>query len=429
MSNRNFRVFIATAWIYSSMQVIGRYFTLYFRDIGISYIFVGALFSVFTIVILVASFIAGYLADNYDRKRLSYITMGFNALGFLILAFAYDIWTIALGLLTMASSNFTGKGGTAYIMEVIDRRHGGVAVSLFTLGTVLGLVPLFAVSVLLGTGWVFIDVMRAMFLVSGIFYVACTIIRIIWLDSTPVPERDKTSSFLRDMFSENWRGIKLLAKIFPVFIAVMVIDALSDNFYGFSNLYYVNETLAFGIGDINLMLLLTLIISVPLTLYLGRVFDKRGGKKLTIAVYSVMPVAISLLIIAQTVQYIAPQSWVDALNALYPGLGVIFSLAFIGTAIKSINDVLWMSVINTYIQKSLPRQELGKMLGLTTFFVLLTGTFAPVLSGYIYELFQGVPLLLMALVLNIVILIILAIKSIEPRFNVEDIENGEVELT
>ena len=235
MSNRNFRVFIVTAWIYSSMQVIGRYYTLYLRDIGISYFFVGTLLSAVTVVILVASFIAGYLADNYDRKRLSYITMGFNAAGFMILAFAYDIWTIALGLLTMAASNFTGKGGTAYIMEVIDRKHGGVAMSLFTLGTVLGLIPLFAVSVLLGTGWLFVDVMRALFLVAGIFYLACTIIRIIWLDSTPVPERTKSSSFLSDMLSENWRGIKLLAKIFPVFITVMIIDALSDNFYGFSN--------------------------------------------------------------------------------------------------------------------------------------------------------------------------------------------------
>jgi MFS family permease len=140
-----------------------------------------------------------------------------------------------------------------------------------------------------------------------------------------------------------------------------------------------------------------------------------------------MPLAIFLLIVAQNVQYIAPQSWVDALNGFFPGLGVLFSLAFIGTAIKSINDVLWMSVINTYIQKSLPRQELGKMLGLTTFFVLLTGTFAPILSGYIYEFYQGVPLLFMALALNIVILIILGTRSIEPNIEVEEIENGKVD--
>lgn len=423
--NKNFKIFLATAWIYSSMQVTNRYFTLYFRDIGVPYVAVGMLLSFMTVVSLVGTFFAGYLADNYDRKRLAYVTMGINALGFLILSVAIDLWMVAFGLLTLAASNITGKGGTAYIMEVIDRRHGGVAVSLFTLGTLLGLVPLFVVSIMLDLGWIFVDVMRVMFFASGVLYIACTVIRVLWLDPTPIPVRERTSSILRDVISENIRGLKLLVKVLPIFIGVMILDALSDSFYGFSNLYYVNETLSFGIGDINLMLLLTLMISVPLTLYLGSVFDKRGGKRLTIAVYSVMPIAIALLIIAQIFPYLAPLEWVNALNSVYPGLGVIFSLAFIATATKSINDVLWMSVINTYIQKSLPRQELGKMLGLTTVLVILTGTVAPILSGIIYQLYQGVPLLIMALILNIVILAVLVTKSIEPRISVEDLENGE----
>ncbi|MFW9845458.1 MAG: MFS transporter [Candidatus Thorarchaeota archaeon] len=423
--NRNFKIFLATAWIYSSMQVTNRYFTLYFRDIGVSYVAVGMLFSAMTIVALGGTFIAGYLADNYDRKRLAYVTMGINALGFLILSAAIDLWMVAFGLLTLAASNFTGQGGTAYIMEVIDRRHGGVAVSLFTLGTLLGLVPLLVVSIMLDARWVFVDVMRVMFFASGVLYIACTIIRMIWLDATPVPVRERSGSILRDVISENLRGLKLLVRVFPIFIAVMILDALSDSFYGFSNLYYVNETLNFGIGDINLMLLLTLIISVPLTLYLGSVFDKRGGKRLTIGVYSVMPIAITLLIIAQIFPYLAPLEWVNALNSVYPGLGVIFSLAFIATAIKSINDVLWMSVIRTYIQKSLPRKELGKMLGLTTVLIILTGTVAPILSGIIYQLYQGVPLLVMALILNIFILAVLVTKSIEPRISVEELENGD----
>ncbi|MDF1538362.1 MAG: hypothetical protein P1Q69_05625 [Candidatus Thorarchaeota archaeon] len=44
-SNRNWTVLLATVWIYSSMVVMYQYFTLYFRDIGISYIVTGAIFS------------------------------------------------------------------------------------------------------------------------------------------------------------------------------------------------------------------------------------------------------------------------------------------------------------------------------------------------------------------------------------------------
>ena len=99
-------------------------------------------------------------------------------------------------------------------------------------------------------------------------------------------------------------------------------------------------------------------MSVPLTLLLGRIFDKQGGHRLTVVIYSVMPLAIGLLLIAQCVLYIAPVSWRNAVTTFYPGLRVIFLLAFLATATKSINDVLWRSLINTYIQKSLPRQDL-----------------------------------------------------------------------
>jgi MFS family permease len=423
LSNKNFSIFILTAWIYSSLQVINRYFPLFLRDIGLTYIMVGVLVSLLTGISLIGEFVSGYLADNYDRRILASVTMAINAVGYFIIAYSGDIIMMALGFMMFGISSFTGKGGTAYIMEQMDRRHGGVGVSLFTLGTVFGLIPLFVVGVLLNFGVAFLGVMRTMFTFSGIAYMICALIRIRWLDSTQPRKREtKSDSVIRDFFSENIRSIKLLARVFPVFIAVFCIDALSDTFYGLANLYYVNETLGFGIGDINLMLLLTLTFSIPLTLYLGRLFDKHGGKKLTLMVYSVMPIAIGLLIVAQYIPYIAPTSWLEAADSVYSGLSVLFSLAFIATAIKSINDVLWMSVINTYIQKSLPRQDLGKMLSLTAVFVLSIVTFGQIPAGVIYELFRGLPLLFMALGLNFVILYILAARSIEPRVSVEELE-------
>lgn len=423
VSSKNFTIFLVTAWIYSSLQVVNRYFPLYLRDVGLTYVLVAVLVSLLTGISLIGEFVSGYLADNYDRRKLASVTMAINGVGYFIIAFSGDILIMAIGFMMFGIASFTSKGGTAYIMEQIDRRHGGVAVSLFTLGTVFGLIPLFVVGVLLNFGIEFLSVMSTMFMISGIAYMICAFIRIMWLDSTDPGKRAvKSDNVVRDFISENIRSIKLLARVFPVFIAVFCIDALSDTFYGFANLYYVNETLGFGINDINLMLLLTLTFSIPLTLYLGRLFDKYGGKKLTLMVYSVMPIAIGLLIVAQNVPYIAPVSWLAAADSIYPGLSVLFSLAFIATAIKSINDVLWMSVINTYIQKSLPRQDLGKMLSLTAVFVLTIVTVGQIPAGVIYELFRGIPLLFMALALNFVILYILAVRSIEPRVSVEELE-------
>ncbi len=422
MSNKNFRVFIITNWIMASLGVVQNFFTLYLRDLGISYILLGTLFSTMTIVTLLGTLVASYLADNYNRRNLAIITMVFNGLGFLVLAYADNFELVALGLITIAASNFTSQGGTAYIFQVTDRKFGGVAVSLFTLGTLFGLGPLYAMGVMFNSGWEFIAIMRAVFLIAAVAYLITIIIRIIWLESTPIPERERHESIIMDFISESKRGIKLLIRVFPVFVAIIMIDALSDNMYNFSNLFYVNETLDFNIGQIFLIILITLAISVPLNLLLGRTFDRRGGKRITIAVYSVMPLALSLLLIAQYVKYIAPEEWAVALDAIYPGLGVILSLAFIATAMKTTNDNLWWTTMSAYIQKSLPRADLGKMLGFSTLLVLIIGTVAPIFSGFIYTYYQGVPLIVGAIILNFVILAILITKNIEPRVDIDKLE-------
>ncbi len=422
MANRNFKIFVVTNWIVGSLSVVWRVLTLYLRDLGIDYLSLGFLFSAMTFVTLIGTLVASYLADNYDRRNLAIITMAINGVAFFILSIADSFEIVALGLMTLAVSNFTGQGGTAYIYQVIDRKYGGVAVSLFFMGTLFALGPLFAMAIMFNIGWTFVLIMRTVFFIGAILFGVTVVIRLLWLESTLIPERERDSSILRDFISESYRGLKLLVRVFPVFVGVMMIDALSDNLYGFSNLFYVNETLSFNIGQIFLMILITLIISVPLTLILGRRFDKQGGKRITIAVYSVMPIALTLLIVAQYIPFIAPPEWVAFLDAVYPGLGVVLSLAFIATAMKTTNDNLWGTVMGAYIQKSLPKADLGKMLGLSTLLVLLVGTISPIFSGYIYMLYEGVPLLIGAVILNIVILVILVTKSIEPRVDIEELE-------
>ncbi len=170
MSNKNFKVFIVTNWIMASLNIVWNFPGLYLRDLGIAYVTLGLLFSLITAVTLVGNLVASYLADNYNRRNLAIATMVFNGVGFLILSFADRIELVALGLLTMASGNFTGQGGTAYIFQVTDRKYGGVAVSLFTLGALFGLGPLFAMGVLFNSGWEFILIMRAVFFFGAVAF-------------------------------------------------------------------------------------------------------------------------------------------------------------------------------------------------------------------------------------------------------------------
>ncbi len=424
LSNRNWTIYLGTVWIYSSMVILQQYFSLYFRDIGIDYVMVGVFLALMFIVRMVGSFVAGYLADNYDRRKLSVVTMLVMGFGFFIMAFTTEPIILAFAMIIIGLSSFTGTAGQAYSMEQVDRRLGGVANSLFTLGTSLGLVPLFVFSVMFGLNYEFIFIMQVMLFSAAVLYFVAASIRAFALVSFEVPKRKEApSGLLRDFISENIRGLKLLFRVFPVFIVVLCLDAFSDSFYRFASTYFINETLNFEIYEINMMFLITLAFSVPLALYLGRVFDKRGGQRLTIIVYSIMPVAIFLLLLAQEIPYIAPPEWLTAADAAAPGLSIIFSLAFIATAIKQINDILWYTVLGTYILKSLPRPDLGKMLSLTMVIVMAFLTIGPIPAGFIYTHWQGVPLLMTTLFLNIVILILLMAKSIEPRVSVEELEN------
>ena len=55
-------------------------------------------------------------------------------------------------------------------------------------------------------------------------------------------------------------------------------------------------------------------------------------------------------------------------------------------------------------------------------FVMVVGIVAPIFSGIIYTYFQGVPLIVGAIILNIVILIILATKDIDPKVDIDELE-------
>ncbi|MFX1369429.1 MAG: MFS transporter [Promethearchaeota archaeon] len=423
LSNRNWSIFLSTVWIYSSMVVVYEYFTLYFRDVGISYIMTGALFSFMFAINVVGNFISGYLVDNYDRRNLSVITMITPGIFFLTVSLTTDVFIIALAILIGGIGSLTTGAGEAYQMQQVDREFSGVAQSMFRLGTSLGIIPLYFFALMLDLGMSFVVLMQVTLFIAAILQFICAIIRATGMEQLPLPKRKTQSDdLLKDFISENIRGLRLLVRVFPIFIVVICIDALSDSFYSFSKNYFVNETLEFGYAEINLMILITLAFSVPLALAVGRVFDKRGGQGLTLAVYSLMPVSIFLLILSQDIRYIAPTTWVNSLDSIYPGLSVVLSLAFIATAIKSVNDILWATILSSYIQRSMPRSDFGKMLALSSVLVSIFVAMGPIPAGIIYTNWQGLPLLVIILILNAILLFVLATRSLEPRMSIEELE-------
>ena len=152
------------------------------------------------------------------------------------------------------------------------------------------------------------------------------------------------------------------------------------------------------------MLIITLLVSVPLLLKVGRVSDKWGVKKAALVVYAIMPICAALLIIAPAFPSWAPQSFVDAADSIFEGLGVVFTTPFLGIFVKSINDTLWYLVLLTLIQKKLPRENTSKILAAFWFVVYTCISLGPLLAGIIYQYSEPSILFTIVLALNLLIL-------------------------
>jgi len=193
------------------------------------------------------------------------------------------------------------------------------------------------------------------------------------------------------------------------------LDAFSDGFYRFVSMFYLNEALAFSIGEISLMLIVVLAVSIPLSIAVGGFFDRHGSRRAILIVYSVMPVCLALLILAPVYPYWLPVEIVVQLAAAYPILEPLLSTAFLATAFKRINDVLWWTLILTYLRRAIPRSETAKMLSIFFIVTMIANIATPIPAAYIYTFFGAFPVLSVTLIFNLVIVGILVFGNIEPK--------------
>jgi hypothetical protein len=287
---------------------------------------------------------------------------------------------------------------------------------IFQTGSGFGLIGIGTVIWLLAIGIPFVITIQIMFFIGAICYILAAIIRAIWLKSPrPINRKTRDTRRSREFVKQNFNALKLLIVLLPVFMAVLVLDALSDGLYRFVVTYYLNEALAFSLTDIALMMAVVLGFSLPLSITVGGFFDKRGSRKAILIVYSVMPITMAILIFAPMFPFYLPQPIVESISLAYPPIAPLLSTPFIALAMKNINDILWWTLILTYLRSSLPRSETAKMLSI--FFIITSLSFVAtqVPAAYLYTYFGAIPVLLLALGVNLVIVTILIFGNIEPK--------------
>jgi MFS family permease len=417
LTYRSYSVYLVTSWILGIFAIIvDSYLLLYLRDLLLGYILIGILMAVYMTMDMSARFLGGYVGDNYNRKWLSVLTMLVQGIGFFVFAFANTILWLLLASFILASSSLFASGSTSYIYENIPVEHSGLAMGIFQTSSAFGLVGLGLVTWLLDAGTPFVAAIQLVFLLGGICYIVAAIIRTVFLaPSQPIKHQNRSANKLSDFLHQNATAAKLLVAILPVFLAVLLLDAFSDGFYGFVSMFYLNEALAFSIGEISLMLIVVLAASIPLSVAVGGFFDRHGSRRAILLVYSVMPVCLALLILAPIFPCWLPPEIVVQLATAYPILEPLFSTAFLATAFKRINDILWWTLILTYLRRAIPRSETAKMLSIFMIITMIANIATPIPAAYIYTYFGAIPVLAITLLFNLLIVGILIVGNIEPK--------------
>ncbi|MHA1933643.1 MAG: MFS transporter [Candidatus Thorarchaeota archaeon] len=401
---RNYAIYLATAWIWNAFTYIVQFFNLYLRALGWDFLLIGIATSVPAFVGAGSRLISGYVGDTVDRKKLAVVAMFITAIYYLIIGLFTDVLLIFAAMLILSTANIARSGSSAYIMDNVPKEHSGLALSLFTAGKATGIATMIAF-VLLVPLVGFEESVRIIYFVAGIFLIGCTVIRQILLTPSSPPSRSSDRSILKDFILENKRAAKLLAATVPGVLTVVALDALSDSIFKFGALIYTNEVLEIKIPEIIIMVLTTIIISVPLLLIIGRVSDRGGTKKASVLVYSIMPICAALLIIAPVFPNWAPSAFIDAAEIIMPGLGAIFTIPFLAIVLKYVNDSLWAIVLLVLIQKNLPRTDTAKILAVFWFTVYFIWSFGPLIGGLVFTFLDPSMAFFLVLILNFVIIL------------------------
>ncbi len=405
---KNYRVYLATAWIFNGFTYLGSFFNLYLWSILPSIVFIGAIGTITSAIGTIARFFGGYVGDTVNRKTLAVVSMLIISIYYMMIGLFTDPSLIVTALIIYVSAEITKSGSTAYIMDNIPREHSGLALSLFTAGRTLSIITLAVFGILFPFfKW---EVYRQLHLVGAILLLVTTIIRAKYLDSSPQERRAKDSKIWKSFIEDNRRALGIVIAMIPGMIIVCIFDGISDSFFNLGALIYMYDELLIDVPSMVIMFIATIIIQVPLILKVGRLTDRKGVKSTALMVYSVMPLSAALLIVAYWFPdwIVIVTYWIPGLEASsftsIPALGVIFRTSFLAVVLKYVNDILWYTIVLVLIRKRLPSKDTSKILSMFWFIVWMSSSLGPYIGGLVSEATNIMALFVMVFILNIIIL-------------------------
>ncbi|MFW9917314.1 MAG: MFS transporter [Candidatus Thorarchaeota archaeon] len=403
--SRNFTVILLTNYTGSVFIAAFIYLNLFFRDVGISYFELGVANGWAAFVGFFGTMLGGYWADACKgkyRKVMATFNKFFITIAILAIAFTTNLLGLLFAWTVFGISQFCQSSIDPILFESLPPDHMGTGTSLFTLGGAFGLLGLLVVGFLIRDG--FVAGLRIFWLLAAVSSFIDFVIRWVFLEQTQHSQDAAVAEagrFAQDLFQQYRTGLKVLASTIPLFLIVFLLDVLSDVCYSFAQTFFLNEDVGMDYSAINSVMIGSLAIGMIGGLFAGALLDKsRSEARVMFLAYLLLPFSVLLLLYSP----IYPR-WTS-----YNSLGtVIASTAFVAVVIKAGNDVVWRTIAWGAVGRKLPREHTGKVMAILSMMISLAFTVAMPVAGYIYEVEGGVPLLVIALVLNITILCLLLV--------------------
>lgn len=418
--SRNYIVILFTNYSSAVFLAAWIYLNLFFRDLGISYLELGLADAWAMVIGLFAIMFGGYWADKHIPHRKYMAT--FNMLFLAIAAFLIPSVTNFHGLLLVWTifgfSQFCQASIDPILFESLPPEQMGTGTSLFTLGGIFGITGLVIVGFLIADNfvaglklfWYFFTIVAILNFFTRFFFLEKT-------QPTQQTEDHKEIIGIRDLFSQYKTGLVVLISTIPLFFIVFLLDVVSDINYRFAQNFFLNEEVGMDYSALNYTMIGAIILGVLGGLLAGFLLDRtKNDAKIMFSVYFFLPFSILLLFHSPSVPI-----WTDQISS--EGLGaVISSTAFIAVIIKAGNDEVWRTIAWGSVGRKLPREHTGKIMAILSMSISSVGFIISPLTGLIYQLDGGKPLLSIAFLLNLVIILLLLIGWLRsPRKDTEEV--------
>ena len=96
---KNYRTYLATAWIFNAFTYLGSFFNLYLWSIIPSLVFVGGIGTIAAAIGTTARFFGGYVGDTVNRKTLAVVSMLIMSIYYMMIGLSIDPLLIVAALI------------------------------------------------------------------------------------------------------------------------------------------------------------------------------------------------------------------------------------------------------------------------------------------------------------------------------------------